>query len=74
MSVTALPCKNGPKLTRRRAYGGAKELTRVTLDPAEMGGKACIRGLRVTVPRRFEPNSQTPYAGKLSPRAGLRHS
>ena len=26
-----------------------KELSRITLDPAVMGGKACIRGLRVTV-------------------------
>jgi uncharacterized protein (DUF433 family) len=26
-----------------------KQLTRITLDPAVMGGKACIRGLRVTV-------------------------
>jgi len=26
-----------------------KELTRITLNPAVMGGKACIRGLRVTV-------------------------
>jgi uncharacterized protein (DUF433 family) len=26
-----------------------KELTRITLDPAMMGGKPCIRGLRVTV-------------------------
>ena len=26
-----------------------KTLSRVTLDPAVMGGKACIRGLRVTV-------------------------
>jgi uncharacterized protein (DUF433 family) len=26
-----------------------KDLTRITLDPAVMGGKACIRGLRVTV-------------------------
>jgi uncharacterized protein (DUF433 family) len=25
-----------------------KQLTRITLDPAVMGGKACIRGLRVT--------------------------
>src|SRR6266545_3071993 len=25
------------------------QLTRITLDPAVMGGKACIRGLRVTV-------------------------
>jgi uncharacterized protein (DUF433 family) len=25
------------------------ELNRITLDPAVMGGKACIRGLRVTV-------------------------
>jgi uncharacterized protein (DUF433 family) len=26
-----------------------KQLTRITLDPAVMGGKACIRGMRVTV-------------------------
>ena len=26
-----------------------KSLTRITLDPDVMGGKACIRGLRVTV-------------------------
>ena len=25
------------------------QFTRITLDPAVMGGKACIRGLRVTV-------------------------
>lgn len=26
-----------------------KQLTRITLDPQVMGGKPCIRGLRVTV-------------------------
>jgi uncharacterized protein (DUF433 family) len=26
-----------------------KQFTRITLDPDVMGGKACIRGLRVTV-------------------------
>jgi len=26
-----------------------KELTRITRDPAMMGGKPCIRGMRVTV-------------------------
>jgi len=26
-----------------------KELTRITFDPSVMGGKPCIRGLRVTV-------------------------
>lgn len=26
-----------------------KHLTRITMDPAVMGGKPCIRGLRVTV-------------------------
>ena len=26
-----------------------KELRRITIDPAVMGGKPCIRGLRVTV-------------------------
>lgn len=26
-----------------------KELSRITMDPAVMGGKPCIRGMRVTV-------------------------
>jgi uncharacterized protein (DUF433 family) len=26
-----------------------KQLTRITFDPAVMGGKPCIRGMRVTV-------------------------
>ncbi len=26
-----------------------KSLSRITMDPAVMGGKACIRGMRVTV-------------------------
>ena len=26
-----------------------KDLDRITMDPAVMGGKACVRGLRVTV-------------------------
>jgi uncharacterized protein (DUF433 family) len=26
-----------------------EQLSRITLDPEEMGGKPCIRGLRVTV-------------------------
>ena len=26
-----------------------EKLTRITFDPAVMGGKACIRGMRVTV-------------------------
>jgi len=26
-----------------------KQFTRITLDPQVMGGKACIRGMRVTV-------------------------
>ena len=26
-----------------------KHLKRITLDPAVMGGKACVRGMRVTV-------------------------
>ncbi len=28
---------------------GMKNLTRITFDPKVMGGKPCIRGLRVTV-------------------------
>lgn len=26
-----------------------KQFTRITLDPTVMGGKACIRGMRITV-------------------------
>jgi uncharacterized protein (DUF433 family) len=29
--------------------GTMKELERITMDPAVMGGKPCIRGMRVTV-------------------------
>lgn len=29
--------------------GHVQELRRITIDPAVMGGKACIRGMRVTV-------------------------
>jgi len=34
---------------RVRYDGGVKELRRITIDPAVMGGKPCIRGMRVTV-------------------------
>jgi uncharacterized protein (DUF433 family) len=30
-------------------FAAMKPLKRITLDPAVMGGKPCIRGLRVTV-------------------------
>jgi len=30
-------------------YERMKELTRITFDPTVMGGKPCIRGMRVTV-------------------------
>jgi uncharacterized protein (DUF433 family) len=36
-------------LGRVRYHGGVKELRRITIDPAVMGGKPCIRGIRVTV-------------------------
>jgi len=29
--------------------GAMKDLTRITFDPQAMGGKPCIRGMRVTV-------------------------
>lgn len=29
--------------------GGVHELRRITMDPEVMGGKPCIRGMRVTV-------------------------
>jgi uncharacterized protein (DUF433 family) len=34
---------------RRHLRGFSMQFDRVTLDPAVMGGKPCIRGLRVTV-------------------------
>lgn len=33
----------------RERYGTMRQLTRITFDPEVMGGKPCIRGLRVTV-------------------------
>ena len=32
-----------------RYDGGVQELRRITIDPEVMGGKPCIRGMRVTV-------------------------
>ncbi len=32
-----------------RYHDGVQELRRITIDPAVMGGKPCIRGMRVTV-------------------------
>lgn len=32
-----------------RYHNHVQELRRITIDPAVMGGKACIRGMRVTV-------------------------
>lgn len=34
---------------RPRYHYSVQELTRITVDPAVMAGKACIRGMRVTV-------------------------
>ena len=34
---------------RNEEYVTMKNLTRITLDPGVMGGKACIRRMRVTV-------------------------
>jgi uncharacterized protein (DUF433 family) len=36
-------------LDDNRLEPGMPELTRITCDPAVMGGKPCIRGMRVTV-------------------------
>ena len=33
----------------RRYHGYVQELRRITIDPEVMGGKPCIRGMRVTV-------------------------
>jgi len=32
-----------------RYHGGVQELRRIAIDPEVMGGKPCIRGMRVTV-------------------------
>ncbi len=34
---------------RTRYHDEVEELRRITIDPAVMGGKPCIRGMRVTV-------------------------
>src|SRR4026208_1119293 len=36
-------------MTRPARYNSTMQIDRITLDPAVMGGKPCIRGLRVTV-------------------------
>jgi uncharacterized protein (DUF433 family) len=36
-------------IDRRRSQSAMPQLTRITRDPAVMGGKPCIRGMRVTV-------------------------
>jgi uncharacterized protein (DUF433 family) len=41
--------QDGERFGSRMGEVSMKHLTRITLDPAVMGGKACIRGLRVTV-------------------------
>ncbi len=44
-------CGNGNanRQPRLRYDDLVQELRRITIDPAVMGGKACIRGMRVTV-------------------------
>ena len=37
------------KSTQLRYHDGVQELRRITIDPEVMGGKPCIRGMRVTV-------------------------
>ena len=39
---------HAPGQARQIEEPTVKNLTRITLDPAIMGGKACIRGMRVT--------------------------
>ena len=36
-------------LSRMRYHGLVREFRRITMDPEVMGGKPCIRGMRVTV-------------------------
>jgi uncharacterized protein (DUF433 family) len=61
-----------------------KDFPRITLDPALMGGKACIRGLRVTVGTivgllaahrsREEILAAYPYPGPEDIDEALRHA
>ena len=37
------------QLDARKVRVAMRQLTRITLDPEVMGGKPCIRGMRVTV-------------------------
>ena len=41
------------------------ELTRITRDPRVMGGKPCIRGMRLTVKRVLEALSTYPDRAEL---------
>jgi uncharacterized protein (DUF433 family) len=43
------PQRNGYNRTQRCNEGLPVQFERITLNPAVMGGKPCIRGLRVTV-------------------------
>ena len=50
--MSALPLERPLALPREEWYCGVMtfpELDRITFDPAVMGGKPCIRGMRVTV-------------------------
>ena len=46
LSVTLSP---GPDILSREQLSMPEPLTRITRDPEVMGGKPCLRGLRVTV-------------------------
>ena len=48
--MAAVPGGIGPMIAGRKRFGGAmNELDRITQQPGVMGGKPCIRGMRITV-------------------------
>ena len=41
------------------------QLDRITRDPAQMNGQACVRGMRITVRRVLEAMSEYPDRSEL---------
>src|SRR5437763_12926474 len=48
-SVPTATSRDSPRPKRPTPYDGGMALERITVDPQQMGGLPCIRGMRVTV-------------------------
>jgi uncharacterized protein (DUF433 family) len=52
--LTTTNTERGRQLARLRYHNHVQQFGRITQDPDVMGGKPCIRGMRVTVGRTVE--------------------